>query len=61
MFHRLIEWPKAVAMVCDIAKGNATVSLRYYSKRRDAVDGRIEISGWDYRQLQGKRDFPGTF
>lgn len=52
MFEHETDWSKAVALICDIAKGSASVSLRSYSNNTDAGIVRSHIGGWDYRQIQ---------
>lgn len=51
MFARTVDWAKAVAMVGDVARGTASVSLRTYS-RRDKADDAINIYGWTLHQVQ---------
>lgn len=52
MFEHVCDWPRAVALICDIAKGSSTISLRSYSNRTDAGIVRAEIAGWDHQQFQ---------
>lgn len=52
MFEHETDWAKAVALICDIAKGSATVSLRSYSNNTDAGIVRTHIAGWDHHQIQ---------
>ena len=52
MFENPCDWPRAVALICDIAKGSSTISLRSYSSRKDAGIVRAEIAGWDHQQFQ---------
>lgn len=50
MFERVIDWPKSVSLICDIAKGTATISLRSYYTEAGGV--RSQTSGWDHHQIQ---------
>ncbi|CZT34947.1 hypothetical protein [Rhizobium sp. 9140] len=52
MFLRIVDWPKAVAMVGDIAKGTASVTLRTYSRKNPKASGAIDIYGWSFQQVQ---------
>jgi len=52
MFERIVDWPKAVSLICDIAKGTATISLRSYSSHTEARGVRSHTTGWDYHQIQ---------
>jgi len=58
MFERLSDWPKSVSLICDITKGNATISLRVYSNHIDASGVRSYTTGWDHHQIQahGRND-----
>jgi hypothetical protein len=52
MFEHFCYWSKAVALICDIARGSATISLRSYSSRTTTGVVRTEITGWDHQQFQ---------
>ncbi|KQR75662.1 hypothetical protein ASG25_13555 [Rhizobium sp. Leaf384] len=52
MFLRTVDWPRAVAMVADIAKGTASVTLRTYSRKDDKADAAVNIYGWAFHQIQ---------
>jgi hypothetical protein len=52
MFTRVVSWPKTVAMVCDVAKGTASISLRHYATRDEKSGGGSNVTGWDYHQIQ---------
>ncbi|MCD7108764.1 hypothetical protein LRX75_06880 [Rhizobium sp. DKSPLA3] len=52
MFLRTVEWAKAVAVVGDIAKGTAAVTLRTYSRREPKAGGAIDTYGWSFQQVQ---------
>ena len=52
MFKQDCDWSRAIVLICDIAKGNATIAVRSYSNHFDGEKFRPEISGWDHQQIQ---------
>jgi hypothetical protein len=52
MFERAIDWPKAVAMMGDIAKGTASISMRLYARKGGRSGAAVDVTGWDYHQVQ---------
>ncbi|MDW5318479.1 hypothetical protein [Rhizobium sp. PL01] len=52
MFERVVDWPRVVALICDISKGSSTLSVRSYSKVGVTDKPRSQVSGWDHHQIR---------
>ena len=52
MFLHTVDWPKAVAVVGDLSKGTASVTLRTYSRKEPKPADAIDTYGWTFHQVQ---------